>query len=176
MKPLAEHLSSYAAYHRDARNVATHFVGIPLIVVGAAALLARPSLALGGLPLSPALAVAAAMAAFYLRLDRRYGLVLTALLGLAWWAGASLAARPTNTWLLGSALLFGGGWAIQFVGHVFEGKKPAFVDDLVGLLQGPLFLVAEAGFALGLRAELREAIAERPAPARLEPEAGALGR
>ena len=54
--------------------------------------------------------------------------------------------------------LFVVGWAIQFVGHLFEGRKPAFMDDLVGLLVGPLFIVAEWGFALGLRKELLAAI------------------
>ncbi len=24
------------------------------------------------------------------------------------------------------------GWAIQFVGHHYEGRKPAFVDDVTG--------------------------------------------
>ena len=46
------------------------------------------------------------------------------------------------------------GWVIQFVGHVFEGRKPAFVDDIMGLIIGPLFVVAEVGFALGLRREV----------------------
>ncbi len=50
--------------------------------------------------------------------------------------------------------LFVGGWALRLVGHMFEGRKPAFLDDLRGLLDGPLFLVAEAAFALGLSPEL----------------------
>ena len=50
------------------------------------------------------------------------------------------------------------GWVIQFVGHYFEGRKPAFVDDLSGLIVGPLFLVAEAAFAMGLARETREAM------------------
>ena len=41
------------------------------------------------------------------------------------------------------------GWVIQFIGHYYEGRKPAFVDDLVGLLVGPMFVIAEALFALG---------------------------
>ena len=58
------------------------------------------------------------------------------------------------------------GWAIQFVGHVFEGRKPAFLDDLRGLLDGPLFLVAETAFALGLSPELREEVERRAGPTR----------
>jgi len=50
------------------------------------------------------------------------------------------------------------GRVIQFIGHDFEGRKPAFVDDLMGLIIGPLFVVAELGFLLGLRLELRREI------------------
>ena len=47
------------------------------------------------------------------------------------------------------------GWAVQFLGHYYEGKKPAFVDDIVGLLVGPLFLAAEAAFFLHLRTDVK---------------------
>jgi uncharacterized membrane protein YGL010W len=56
------------------------------------------------------------------------------------------------------------GWLIQFVGHYYEGRKPAFVDDLMGLAVGPLFVVAELAFLLGLRSELREAVELRAGP------------
>ncbi len=62
--------------------------------------------------------------------------------------------------------LFVGGWALQLVGHAFEGKKPAFLDDLRGLLDGPLFLVAEVAFALGLSPELRAEVERRAGPTR----------
>jgi uncharacterized membrane protein YGL010W len=165
MKTLNEQLTKYAAYHRDRRNIATHFVGIPMIVVASATLLSRPTLAqLGGVALSPALLVTAATVAYYLALDLRYGVAMAAFMGASWWCGAELAARSTTLWLGVGLGLFVGGWAIQFVGHAFEGKKPAFVDDLVGLLIGPLFIVAEAGFALGLRTPLRESIEEDVGP------------
>jgi uncharacterized membrane protein YGL010W len=56
------------------------------------------------------------------------------------------------------------GWAIQFIGHYYEGRKPAFVDDVVGLLIGPLFLAVEAAFAMGASAELRRAVEARVGP------------
>lgn len=40
-------------------------------------------------------------------------------------------------------------------------KKPAFVDDLVGLIIGPLFVLAEAMFMLGFRQELQQRILEQ---------------
>lgn len=164
MKTLEQQLSQYAAYHRDRRNIATHFVGIPMIVLATAALLARPAWLVAGVALSPSLVVTAGAVLFYLALDLRYGLAMAVFMGAAWWAGAEVAARSTALWLTYGIGLFVVGWIIQFIGHAFEGKKPAFVDDLVGLLVGPLFIVAEAGFALGLRDRLRAAIEERVGP------------
>ena len=46
MKSLESHLTTYARYHRDRRNIATHFVGIPMIVLGVTSLLSRPQFAL----------------------------------------------------------------------------------------------------------------------------------
>lgn len=45
MKTLTEQLVRYAEYHRDRRNIATHFVGIPMIVAALAILLSRPAVA-----------------------------------------------------------------------------------------------------------------------------------
>ena len=49
---------------------------------------------------------------------------------------------------------------MQFLGHHYEGRKPAFVDDLKSLLVGPLFVAAEAAFALGLARELEAQVRE----------------
>ena len=91
MKTLTDHLGQYAEYHRDRRNIVSHFIGIPMIVVAVAILLSRPGFALGGLWLAPATLLALAAAVFYLRLDLRFGVVMAVLLYLALWAGAVVA-------------------------------------------------------------------------------------
>jgi len=164
MRGLNEQLGNYAGYHRDRRNIGVHFVGIPLITLAVAVLLSRPAWVVGGLPVSPALLLAVAATAFYLRLDVRYGLVMAVLLALSIWIGAGLASASTAVWLGTGLGLFVVGWVFQLVGHVWEGRKPAFVDDLIGLLVGPLFIVAELGFALGLRPEVREAVERQVGP------------
>ncbi len=164
MKTLVDHLSQYANYHRDPRNIASHFVGIPLIVVAVAILLSRPGWDMAGVWLSPALLAAAASVWFYLRLDPRFGLVMGLLLGLCLWLGQALAAQATGLWLGVGVGAFVVGWVIQFVGHYYEGRKPAFVDDISGLIIGPLFVVAEAAFMLGLCAELKRAVEAKAGP------------
>ena len=165
MKSLVDHLSQYAAYHRDPRNIASHFIGIPLIVVAVAVLLSRPQWAGGWV--SPAVLVALASAWFYLRLELRLGVLMTVLLGLCIWAGQVLAQQSTLVWLASGIGMFVVGWAIQFVGHHYEGRKPAFVDDVTGLIVGPLFVVVELAFLLGLRRDLKEQIEARVGGVRL---------
>ena len=138
MKTLVDHLAQYAAYHRDRRNIFSHFIGIPMIVLSIAVLLARPALGFG---LSPAL-----------------------LLALTVWGAAQLAAGTTAAWLGWGVGLFVVGWIIQFVGHYYEGRKPAFVDDLSGLIVGPLFVLAELAFLLGLRGDVQREVEERAGP------------
>ena len=167
MNPLIAQLGKYAAYHRDPRNIATHFVGVPMIVLAVTSFLSRPGLELFGLALSPVWFVLAAVAVFYFRLDVRFGLTMTALFVLSAFLSSFIAAQSTVVWLVASAGLFIVGWTIQFIGHYYEGKKPAFVDDLVGLLLGPLFVTAEVGFALGLRREVKAGIEQMVGPTRL---------
>ncbi|WP_460089451.1 Mpo1 family 2-hydroxy fatty acid dioxygenase [Pseudomonas sp. S2_E02] len=174
MKSLVDHLSQYAAYHRDPRNIASHFIGIPLIVVAVAVLLSRPEWSLGGLWISPAVVVALASAWFYLRLEVKFGVLMTLLMGLSVWAGHVLAQQSTLVWLSSGLAMFVVGWVIQFVGHHYEGRKPAFVDDVSGLIVGPLFVVAEVAFVLGMRRELKEQIEARAGVVRVNPKRAAI--
>ncbi|MFI8480177.1 DUF962 domain-containing protein [Pseudomonas sp. NPDC078700] len=166
MKTLVDHLAQYAAYHRDQRNIISHFVGIPMIVLAVAVLLSRPGVEWLGLWWSGAAVVSLAAAVFYLRLDLRFGLAMSVGLFLCIWVGALLAQQSTALWLSSGVGLFVIGWVIQFVGHYYEGRKPAFVDDVMGLAVGPLFVVAEAAFLLGMRAEVEQQVVERSGPVR----------
>jgi uncharacterized membrane protein YGL010W len=158
MKSLTEQLTHYATYHRDRRNILTHFIGIPMIVASVCILLSRPAL-ISSLPwLTPGTVMCAAATLYYLKLDLRYGLVLGAYLGACLAFGHALADLPTSSWLAVGGALFLLGWVIQFIGHYFEGRKPAFVDDLIGLLIGPLFVAAEAGFLMGMRKEIESEV------------------
>jgi len=164
MKTLTDQLSTYAAYHRDRRNIALHLIGIPLIFASIDILASRPAFRLDGIALNPAILISLAVGLFYLRLDLRLGLVMALVLTGACWLGKAVAAMPTHLWLEAGIGLFVVGWIIQLVGHVQEGRKPAFLDDLVGLLIGPLFVVAEISFLLGLRRDLDAAIGTRAGP------------
>lgn len=58
--------------------------------------------------------------------------------------GATLIGLPL------AASMFSVGWAFQFVGHAFEGKKPSFVDDRRALVVGLLWWLKKAGMPVEL--------------------------
>lgn len=164
-RPANDLMVQYAEYHRDRRNIATHLVGVPMIVFAVGVLLGRPSFEVAGLALTPAWVAWALTAAWYL--TRGTGLLTlatTAVVGVLVALGQPLASASTAGWLGCGIGAFVIGWAIQFVGHHYEGRKPAFVDDLVGLLVGPMFVVGEVLFALGLCRPMAEEIERRAGP------------
>ena len=164
MKTLTEQITQYAAYHRDRRNLVTHLIGIPMIVVAALILLSRPAVDIGGMVVSPALVGGLVAIGYYLLLDARFGLVMALLIGVSIAIGHWTALGTTAGWLGWGIGLFAVGWLIQFIGHAYEGRKPAFLDDVMGLAIGPLFIVVEVAFMLGLRPALREAVEARVGP------------
>ncbi|TNF52428.1 MAG: DUF962 domain-containing protein [Burkholderiales bacterium] len=165
MSPTLALLTQYARYHRDPRNIATHFVGIPLIVFAIGVLLARIRFEVAGLNLGAELVVWVLAALWYLR----QGLNLVTLVTIGATGALVALAHPfgqatLSTWLLVGVGTFVVGWVFQFVGHHWEGRKPAFVDDVRGLLVGPMFVVAEVWFAAGGGRTLHDHIVREAGP------------
>jgi uncharacterized membrane protein YGL010W len=166
MRHATELLVQYAAYHRDRRNIATHFIGVPLIVFAVGVLLARPVSPWGAWPVTPAgLALGLAAAWYLTRGVASLGAATTAATALLVLAGHWVSTHHgTVGWLAWGVGGFLAGWLIQFVGHYYEGRKPAFVDDVVGLLVAPMFVTAEALFAVGWNPRLAQEIERRAGP------------
>jgi uncharacterized membrane protein YGL010W len=159
MKSLEEQMAGYSAYHQDARNKATHFVGVPIIILAlfiALALLRIESVSAG-------MVLAALLVLYYLALDVPLGLGMLVVFGLLLWAGERIAALGTAQAGIWFAVLFVGGWALQLLGHLFEGRRPALVDNLWQIFVAPIFLCAELFFALGYKPGLRDEVRARAA-------------
>ena len=152
----------YAAYHQDARNKVTHFVGVPVIVLS----LMIPLSWLRFEGVSAAVVTTAVLLAYYLALDLWLGfamcIVMGALLGLGQLI-ADQGALAGWSWFAG---LFVGGWILQLVGHVYEGRRPALADNLFQIFVAPIFLCAELFFALGYKPKLHAAVQARAAQMR----------
>jgi uncharacterized membrane protein YGL010W len=54
-----------------------------------------------------------------------------------------------------------GGWILQLVGHVFEGRRPALADNLFQIFIAPIFLCAEIFFALCYKPGLQSLVQQR---------------
>jgi uncharacterized membrane protein YGL010W len=165
VKSLEENLTQYAAYHRDRRNIATHFIGVPMIVFAIILALATVAIPVGTFTLTLAAVLAIVSCAYYLKLDLALGVTMLVVLFLMCAGASEITARSSTgaalAWALG---IFVVGWAIQFLGHKFEGMKPAFFDDVMQLMIGPLFVCAEAFFLLGAKPALRRYIEDRVGP------------
>lgn len=161
MKTLEEQMSFYAAYHQDARNKATHFVGVPMIIVSLFIPLALVRLELGGLAVTGAVLFAAVILAYYVALDVVLALATAAFTVAFLVAAHWIAAQAPGVRWGAFGVLFVGGWIIQLVGHAFEGRKPALADNLFQIFIAPIFLCAELFFALGYRPALHAAVQER---------------
>lgn len=159
-------LASYAAVHRDMRNKATHFVGIPVIVFSLLLIAAEGRFQLFGREVSVALALTVLAVLGWMALDFGIGLLMAVGMAVAWYAAEALAgALGSSTWVA-FAVLFVGGWILQFVGHAYEGKRPALADNIFQAFIGPMFLVAETLVATGYRADLADAMGEGEVTAR----------
>jgi uncharacterized membrane protein YGL010W len=148
-------LAAYAQYHRDPHNCLTHFVGIPMLFLAVILPLEAVRIHLGHhtMPLAILLTLPAIVG--WLLLDLGVGAALLLLL-CPLFIAAALIDRHGEAAMWGTtAVLFFVGWAFQLIGHaVFEGRKPAFMDDLSHTLIGPMFVVAKVLVRLGLRRDL----------------------
>jgi uncharacterized membrane protein YGL010W len=157
-----EQIAMYTSYHRDPRNKATHFFGVPMIAVSLLLPMALvPFADLGWYTLSLATLFAAVVMLFWIASDPPFGVVTSILfLPALWFAGWLPGQGSAAVWIT-FGVLFVVGWIIQLVGHVFEGRKPALVDNLIQIFIAPVFLVAETAFALGLRRNLADEVEGR---------------
>jgi uncharacterized membrane protein YGL010W len=161
MKSLEEQMSFYASYHQDARNRATHFIGVPVIILSLFIPLAWPRVEVGGFPVTAAMLFAGVVLAYYFVLDVPLALAMLAVNAVLLWLGQWLAAQGAVAGWAWFVILFVGGWVLQLVGHVFEGRKPALADNLFQIFIAPVFLCAEIFFALGYKPTLHSAVQER---------------
>lgn len=160
-------MAMYTSFHRDGRNRLTHFFGIPAIILAVLIALATVPLgSIGGWPATLADLVALLVWLLWIALDLGLGLAMAVVVIPGLIVAHAVAGGGSVTWIV-AGVLFVGGWVLQLAGHAYEGKRPAFLSNLFQLLIGPMFLMAETAFALGLRAGLKHRV-EAAAAARVQ--------
>ena len=152
-------LATYASYHRDEHNRATHFIGIPAIVFSVLVPLAL----LRDSGISAAIVVAVVAVVGWIALDTVVGVAMLVMvvpmLAIAEWIARSYSGG--TAWIV-FAIFFIGGWAFQLVGHLWESRRPALTNNLFQAFIGPMFIMAELLMALGLRRDLKAVIDGAP--------------
>lgn len=154
MRRIDELLNNYSNDHQNANNQRMHLLCVPLIIWAISALL-------WCIPVPAILFKAGFWCAFagfftwmyYWKLSKP--LALGALFGF-------ISFGLINTYLAGkyglngllkiAVAVFIMAWIGQFIGHIWEGKRPSFFTDMVYLLIGPLWtlnkLYRRAGIAI----------------------------
>ncbi len=161
MQTLEQQMSFYAAYHQDARNKASHFIGVPMIIFGLFIALGWARLEVGGATLTAAMLLAAVVLVWYFLLDVPLALAMLAVNAVLLYLADRVSTQPVTTGAVWFAVFFGGGWVIQLIGHAWEGRKPALVDNFFQIFVAPIFLAAEVFFALGYKPALHAAVQKR---------------
>lgn len=150
-----DQLAMYAAYHQNRRNQLTHYIGVPIIIFSILIVLIQVPL---GDTISVATALLALLLLSYVVAVPAVGLVSLVVCIPIFLLAANVAEmEPIARWVV-TGVCFIGGWAIQFVGHIFEGRKPAFMSNVLQVFMAPAFLIAEVMFAAGLQGRLAEVL------------------
>jgi uncharacterized membrane protein YGL010W len=139
MRKVDELFSRYGEYHRHPVNKAIHWLCVPLIVWSLLAMLWSAS------PMIAYVAVAAALL-FYAWLSPPLAVGMLAVIALMIWPLTLLGGRV----LLVAVTVFVAAWTGQFIGHLVEGRKPAFLEDIRSLLVGPAWLLGFIYTRLGI--------------------------
>lgn len=139
-------LDEYSESHQNRLNKIIHWICVPPIVWTVVALLwSIPfpwEIGSGTVPLNWAVIGLVLAQIYYFRLSRRLGLGLMLYnLAMLWLTAAIEAASPWPLWQV-AVVVFILAWIGQFIGHVFEGKRPSFFKDVQFLLIGPAWLMA----------------------------------
>jgi uncharacterized membrane protein YGL010W len=120
----------YGESHRNPSNKAIHWLCVPLITWSALAALWAWS------PLAAYVGMGLAVM-FYGWLSLPLAMGMLAVLALMVYPLTIMDSHM----LLIAAVVFALAWIGQFIGHVIEGKKPSFFEDIKFLLIGPAWLL-----------------------------------
>lgn len=150
MKSLIEQLAMYNSYHQSRANKLTHFIGVPLIIF---------SLLIPLHWIYMDWVLLFILIIYYASVDKSIASVFAMVLLVIMLPAHKIATTSYNkNAFIIFILFFITGWVIQFIGHIFEGRKPAFLDNFMQLFVAPMFLVMELFFLLNYKVELKHQV------------------
>lgn len=143
MKKFEKMLETYAAHHTKKINKLLHFIGVPIIFLAIQIFLSNFSLTLFFLSLPWLMLIT--LISYYLLLNTYLGIITAAFLTLITYLAHIITVYDNSVSNVLVLILFIIGWIILFIGHYFEGKSPAFLENILQIFIAPMFLVSELG-------------------------------
>jgi uncharacterized membrane protein YGL010W len=140
VRKIEDLFARYGESHHNPANKAIHWICVPLITWSVVAALWAWS------PMAAYIGIALALA-FYAWLSPAIALGMLAVLALMVYPLQQLGANV----LAVAAVVFVLAWIGQFIGHMIEGRKPSFLEDVKFLLVGPAWLLGFIFRRAGIR-------------------------
>ncbi len=156
MRSLPRFLADYGDSHQNPLNQWIHIICVPAIFASTLGLLwlvpLGSRLGLGseeGFWVNGATVLAVLAGVIYLRLSLAVFVLMAVWFAVSVWA---IVVLQNSAWSLlwVSVVTWVVAWVLQLYGHKVEGKKPSFIEDLIFLLIGPIFVSIELAAKLGL--------------------------
>ena len=139
VRKIDELFDRYGESHRNPANKAIHWVCVPLITWSLVALLWSWT------PIA-AYALIALAVAFYAWLSPAIAVGMLGVSAVLVYPLTLLGAHA----LVAAAVVFVLAWIGQFIGHMIEGRKPSFFEDVKFLLVGPAWLLGHVYRRVGI--------------------------
>ena len=154
VKPVQQWLDEYGESHQNRTNKVIHWVCVPVIAISLIGLLWALPVPAAFINISPVLnwGVLFMMAAvvYYFILSPSLALGMIGVMALFTAVLFWLDGLPAPLWAI-CVSIFVLAWVGQFIGHMIEGKRPSFFQDLQFLMIGPMWLMSFVYQRLGLR-------------------------
>lgn len=139
MRDVNWYLEKYGESHTNSTNILIHKIFVPLIMFSVIGILwAIPTSDTLPWYLNFGMLLVVAALAFYATMGIRILLPMMIIVAPMIFGNYVLSSSPL--FLQINIAIFVISWIFQFVGHKIEGKKPSFIEDLLFLLVGPIWV------------------------------------
>ena len=139
MRDVNWYLEKYGESHTNSTNILIHKIFVPLIMFSVIGILwAIPTSDTLPWYLNFGMLLVVAALAFYATMGIRILLPMMIIVAPMIFGNYVLSSSPL--FLQINIAIFVISWIFQFVGHKIEGKKPSFIEDLLFLLVGPVWV------------------------------------
>ena len=152
-KTVDQWFAEYGESHQHPTNKLVHWICVPVIfcsVLGFIWSIPVPEALRAAVPwFNWALATMALITAFYVRLSFPISAGMLFFMAMCYVLIAVIEyVLAWPVWQV-CAVAFALAWVGQFIGHMIEGRKPSFLNDLVFLLIGPAWLLSSVYRKIG---------------------------